>query len=145
MLSLKFILDTLHNDFSDNRIIKTQYYTDAVITDNTITVKGIELIFPINCYVKLEGTVFNNNVFKVSASGTDYITLTGVVADIRKEFSVRACFIPDDVVTFSTVDHKIPTLDSESIGAYSYSTSTPGAEGFIKSKLAPYYNAVRFL
>ena len=143
MLSLKFILDTLNNHFSDNRIIEKQCYTDAVITDGRITAEGVDSIFPVNCYIMIENSVFNNKVFKVSSSGTDYIEATGIVEDIRTEFNVKACLIPDEVVSFSEVEHIIPSLDSENIGNYSYSTTTPGVKGFIRSKLTPYYNGVR--
>lgn len=145
MLSLTFILDTLKNDFSDNRIIKTQNYKDATITANTLTANGIEEIFPVGCYVRLDGTVFNNKVFKVSASGTNFITLDGLILDPKSEVCVKACLIPQEVIDFSLVEHKVPMLDSESIGAYSYSTSTPGVKGYVRKTLAPYYNPITFL
>ncbi|MCP4393642.1 MAG: hypothetical protein GY804_05170 [Alphaproteobacteria bacterium] len=143
MLTLKFILDTLNNDFSDNRIIKRQKYTKAVITNGKITVKGINAIFPVNCYIKVSGTVFNNNYHKITASGNDYIEATTLVADSIKKVVVKACLIPKEILDFSLIDHKVPALQSETIGNYSYTTTTPGVEAFIKSKLAPYYQAVR--
>ncbi len=143
MLSLKFLLDTLNNDFSDSRIIKAQSYTDAVMTADTITVDLIDTIFPVGCYIMLCGTVFNNKVFKVTASTTGAITVNGVVVDPITKFRVKACLIPDEVLTFSETEHKIPMLDSETIGAYSYTASSPGVESFVRKSLSPYYNAVR--
>lgn len=144
MLSLKFILDTLKNNFTDNRIIENQNYTEAVITSGKIAADGIDTIFPIGCYINVVGSVFNNNYFKVTASGTDYIEATGIVLDPKTCITVKACLIPQEVIDFSLIDHKIPTLDSESIGNYSYSTSTPGVEGFVKNSLSPYFKAVTF-
>jgi len=143
VLSLKLVLDSLYNDFSDNRIIEEQIYTDAVITDGKITVSDINTVFPINCYIKVSGTVFNNNFFKITGSGVDYIEAAELKEDPIQCIKVKACFIPDEVINFTTIDHKVPTLDSEKIGNYSYNTSTPGVESFIRRSLSPYYQGVR--
>lgn len=144
MISLKLVLDTLRNTFADNRIIPFQNYSDAVITSDTITAEGIEEIFPINCYIKIEGSVFNDNYFKVTGNGTDTITVDGLVPDIKTEFCIKACFIPDDVINFAsnTSLSDIPLLKSESIGSYSYATEKEGIENYIMNSLSPYYQAV---
>ena len=144
MLSLKLVLDTLRNNFSDNRIIPFQCYSDAVITDGKITASNINEVFPVNCYVKIEGSVFNNNYFKITANGTDYIEAAELVADPINKITVKACFIPDDVINFAlnTNLEDIPTKKSEKIGSYSYTNDSTGVQSFIRDSLNPYYQGV---
>ncbi len=141
-ITLRTILESLNNTFVDNRIIKTQSYTDAVITDKTITVSGINEIFPTNCYIQVLGSVFNNNFHKITATGSNFITSDTIVIDPRKAITVKACLIPQEILDFAALDHTIPTLKSEKIGDYSYTTDTPGINTYIQSNLSAYYKAV---
>ncbi len=143
MITLKTVLDTLNNNFVDNRIIET-VEEEAVIIDGRITATGVNAI-PVNAYFIIEGTIFNNEVYQVTASGTDYIEASDILADPSTDVEVKTCIIPKAVLDFVTeyAIKPIPTLKSETIGNYSYSTDKEGVKGFIINQLSAYYNGVR--
>ncbi len=139
--SLKFLLETLNNNFVNNKVIKNKTQT-ATITNGRITSDGIDSMLPAGCYFLIEGSIFNHEVYKVATSGTGYVEDSTLIAETERMVTIKACLIPKAVIDFSAEEHTIPTMKSESIGNYSYSTDNPGVQAMLHAKLGAYYQAV---
>lgn len=144
MLTLRLVLDTLNNYFVDNCIVES-ITAEATITAGRISIADIQETFPVNAYFIVDGTIFNGEVYKITASGTDYIDADNIVAEPTKTVTIKACLIPKAVTDLvdEYATKSIPTLyKSEKIGNYGYSTDLEGVKGFIINKLKPYYQGV---
>lgn len=143
MVTLRLVLDTLKNYFVNEQIIQSKII-EATITNGKVSAADIEQTFPVGVYFMLEGTVFNNEIYKVEASGAGYIDSSDIVEDPAVDVCIKACLIPKAVVDFVTEysTKPIPNFKSERIGNYSYTTDKEGLEGFIINSLKPYYNGV---